>query len=61
MAKHTDPICKMPVEEATAAGEAEYQGRRYYFCSGGCRERFHEEPGRYAAAEAREDTRDGAR
>ncbi len=61
MAKHTDPICGMPVEEGSAAGEAEYRGRRYYFCSGGCRERFNEDPGRYAAAGGAEDKHDEAR
>jgi Cu+-exporting ATPase len=58
MARHVDPICGMPVEEERAAVEAEYQGRRYYFCSGGCRERFSEDPGRYAAAGSPEDTQD---
>ena len=48
MARHEDPICGMQVEESRAAGEAEYEGRRYYFCSGGCREKFVEDPGRYA-------------
>lgn len=48
MAKHVDPICGMQVEEERAAGEAVYAGSRYYFCSGGCRERFNEDPGRYA-------------
>jgi Cu+-exporting ATPase len=61
MAKHEDPICRMQVEESRAAGEAEYEGRRYYFCSGGCREKFVEDPGRYAARDDREGAQDGAR
>ncbi|MDQ3802935.1 MAG: YHS domain-containing protein [Acidobacteriota bacterium] len=48
MARHEDPICGMPVEEERAAGQAEYGGRVYYFCSAGCREKFNEDPGRYA-------------
>lgn len=61
MAKHVDLICGMPVEEGSEAGEAEYQGKRYYFCSGGCRERFNEDPGRYVFAGGREDEQDEAR
>ena len=53
MAKHTDPICGMQVEEVSAAGEAEYEGKRYYFCSGGCREKFVGDPGRYAPRQER--------
>lgn len=48
MARHEDPICGMPVEEERAAGSSEYGGRVYYFCSAGCREKFSEDPGRYA-------------
>jgi Cu+-exporting ATPase len=48
MARHEDPICGMPVEEQRAAGRSEYGGRAYYFCSAGCREKFNEDPGRYA-------------
>ena len=53
MAKHTDPICGMQVGGASAAGEAEYEGTRYYFCSGGCREKFVGDPGRYAPRQDR--------
>jgi len=35
-----DPICGMAVDEVTAAASADYAGRRYYFCSAHCRERF---------------------
>ncbi len=52
MAKQLDPICGMPVEEERAAGRAEYEGRAYYFCSHGCREKFNEDPWRYAGHEA---------
>jgi len=61
MAKHEDPICGMPVEEKSAAGRSEYRGRDYYFCSAGCRERFNEDPGRYAADQGREGAEQGAR
>ena len=61
MARDVDPICGMPVEEETAAGRSEYGGRDYYFCSAGCRERFNEDPGRYAAGPDREGAARGAR
>src|SRR3989441_9280877 len=43
-----DPVCGMTVEEAKAAGTAEYRGSRYYFCSKGCLAKFQAEPERYA-------------
>ncbi len=34
-----DPICGMEVDEKTALS-AEYEGKKYYFCSPGCRDKF---------------------
>jgi len=34
-----DPICGMTVDEATAL-HAERDGKTYYFCSAGCRQKF---------------------
>jgi xanthine dehydrogenase accessory factor len=48
-----DPVCGMMVAVATARHQAEHAGRTYYFCSGGCRERFLAAPDRYVAAVAR--------
>ncbi|MBI4503653.1 MAG: XdhC family protein [Gemmatimonadetes bacterium] len=45
-----DPICGMTVAVATARHQAEFGGRTYYFCCAGCREKFLEEPPRYATA-----------
>ena len=45
-----DPICGMDVTIATATHRAEHGGRTYYFCCGGCRERFLASPDRYALA-----------
>jgi len=47
-----DPICGMTVVIATARHTAEHAGRSWYFCCGGCRERFLATPERYAAAGA---------
>jgi xanthine dehydrogenase accessory factor len=44
-----DPVCGMTVAVATASHRAEHEGRPYYFCCGGCRERFLAAPERYAA------------
>ncbi|MEO7939104.1 MAG: YHS domain-containing protein [Burkholderiaceae bacterium] len=35
-----DPVCQMQVEERTAAATQEFNGRRYWFCSAGCADRF---------------------
>jgi len=45
-----DPICGMTVAMATARHTAEFEGRTYYFCCGGCRAQFLKEPARYATA-----------
>jgi xanthine dehydrogenase accessory factor len=47
-----DPICGMTVTIASARHTAEFGGRTYYFCCGGCRERFLAEPERYLSAAA---------
>jgi YHS domain-containing protein len=44
----TDPVCKMQVDEKTAAGKSEYQGRTYYFCSTSCKTRFDKEPEKFS-------------
>jgi YHS domain-containing protein len=46
-----DPICGMTVTLAKARRTAEHEGRAYYFCCGGCRERFLTSPERYLGAE----------
>lgn len=45
-----DPICGMTVEVAGARHTAEHGGRTWYFCCGGCRQRFLAEPERYVSA-----------
>jgi YHS domain-containing protein len=47
----TDPVCGMKVDRARAL-TADHAGRRWYFCSEGCRDRFEQEPERYARAAA---------
>ncbi len=45
-----DPICDMQVEAASAAGEHEYDGETYYFCSVHCQKLFQTDPAKYLAA-----------
>jgi xanthine dehydrogenase accessory factor len=51
-ADERDPVCGMTVAVASAAHTAEVGGRTYYFCCGGCRERFLAAPDRYGAGGA---------
>ena len=43
----TDPVCQMTVEEEQAAASYQHDGREYYFCAQGCRDRFAENPERF--------------
>jgi YHS domain-containing protein len=43
-----DPVCKMQVDMRRAAGDLQYRGRKYWFCSLSCVERFVEQPSSYA-------------
>jgi xanthine dehydrogenase accessory factor len=45
-----DPVCGMTVTVKAATPRAEHGGRTYYFCCGGCRERFAADPARYLGA-----------
>src|SRR5262245_14259326 len=42
-----DPVCGMDVDAHTTAHRATLDGRSYYFCSSGCRERFLASPATY--------------
>jgi len=42
-----DPVCGMTVDPHNARHRAEHDGRPYYFCSAGCREKFMADPDRY--------------
>ena len=43
-----DPVCRMEVDPATAAGHITYNGKSYYFCQAGCLETFMKDPTSYA-------------
>jgi len=42
--KFIDPVCGMSVEGETAAGNYEFNGKTYYFCSTGCLNKFRQNP-----------------
>ena len=43
-----DPVCHMTVDEKSAAGQSQYNGKTYYFCSPGCKTKFDHDPKQYA-------------
>ena len=43
----TDPVCGMDVDPERTPHRHEHQGRTYYFCAAGCRDRFAAAPSRY--------------
>jgi len=43
-----DPVCGMMIDEKTAAGRSEFQGKTYYFCAQVCKQRFDQSPQQYA-------------
>jgi YHS domain-containing protein len=45
--QHTDPVCGMKVDEKTAKGKSNYQGRDYYFCATSCKTKFDQNPQQY--------------
>lgn len=47
-----DPVCGMDVDPRTAAGQSDYQGQTYYFCSPGCKKAFDKEPEKYVGEHA---------
>ena len=49
MSNQTDPVCGMQVEESEAAGQSEYEGKTFYFCSTGCKDKFDNSPDDYTS------------
>jgi Cu+-exporting ATPase len=42
-----DPVCRMTVDEKTAAATSDYKGKKYYFCAVGCKKAFDKDPKKY--------------
>ena len=47
-----DPVCGMYVDPQKARGSVEYRGKKYFFCSSRCVERFKTDPETYLDAKA---------
>ena len=45
-----DPVCGMMVDVATAQHRATVRGREYFFCCGGCKQRFVAAPDKFLDA-----------
>jgi P-type Cu+ transporter len=56
-----DPVCGMTVDPVRAKHRAEHAGRRYFFCSAKCRDKFTADPVRYAPSARIEASGAGAR
>ncbi|MFZ4984996.1 MAG: heavy metal translocating P-type ATPase [Blastocatellia bacterium] len=48
--EQTDPVCGMKVDPKSAAGHFEFDGRTFYFCHPGCRDKFAADPSFYLNA-----------
>jgi YHS domain-containing protein len=47
-----DPVCGMKVTANRAAGSAQYQDRKYYFCSTHCLNKFRADPESFTKSKA---------
>lgn len=47
LGKAADPVCGMKVQPEAATAVSEYQGKTYYFCCAGCKQRFDNDPSRF--------------
>ena len=43
----TCPVMGHEIEKSKAAGSSEYNGKTYYFCCAGCKEKFDKDPEKY--------------
>src|SRR3954470_6294102 len=43
----TDPVCGMQVNPGTAKNFSAYHGKKYFFCSAGCKTKFEANPQQY--------------
>jgi YHS domain-containing protein len=47
----TDPVCKMNVDENSAAAKYDHKGKTYYFSGVGCKGAFSKDPGKFLKKE----------
>lgn len=53
--KLTDPVCSMTVEDSETAGSSEYKGKKYYFCSMHCKNKFDKNPEAFLGKKPKEE------
>lgn len=46
----TDPICGMSVKVAGAEHVSDWEGREFYFCCAGCKQKFEKDPAKYLSS-----------
>lgn len=44
----TDPVCGVKVDQINSEFQAQYAGKKYYFCSEECKKLFENHPNEYA-------------
>jgi Cu+-exporting ATPase len=52
--KVRDMVCGMEFDIDVQSGELEYEGKMYYFCSLGCKDKFGYTPEQYLSHEEKE-------
>ena len=53
MATERDPVCGMEIDTKDAAGQSEFEGRTYYFCTEECKTKFDQNPAQFAGDRGR--------
>ena len=49
---NTDPVCGMKVEQGNSKYQSQYGGKEYSFCSQECKNRFDQQPEKFAKSAA---------
>jgi Cu+-exporting ATPase len=47
-----DPVCGMNVDENKSEFQAQFEGKKYYFCSGECKQEFEADPEEFVETSA---------
>ena len=54
-----DPVCRMTIDSAQAAGQVQYEDRMYYFCAAHCKAKFQADPKKYAVPSSQQKPSEG--
>ncbi len=55
-----DPVCGMQVDENKAAATSSHQGKKYSFCGQDCKNKFDQQPQRYAESTQQGSSQQGS-